>query len=70
MWGEEEEEGWRVVCQQDVEKRVVVGCGCGIGRGECWKTSPQRYHVMRLVRGTSWQESDQSDNFDRTVEVP
>jgi hypothetical protein len=22
---------------------------------------------MRLVRGTSWQESDQSDNFDRAV---
>ena len=36
----------------------------------CWKTSPQRYHVMRLVRGTSWQESDQSDNFDHAVEVP
>ena len=36
----------------------------------CWKTSPQRYHVMRLVGETSWQESDQSDNFDRAVEVP
>ena len=35
----------------------------------CWKTSPQRYHVMRLAGGTSWQESDQSDNFDCTVEV-
>ena len=31
----------------------------------CWKTSPQRYHVMRLVKESSWQESDQSDNFDR-----
>jgi len=31
---------------------------------ECWKTSPQRYHVMRLGR-TSWQESDQLENFDR-----
>ena len=31
----------------------------------CWKTSPQRYHVMRLVGESSWQESDQSDNFDR-----
>jgi len=30
----------------------------------CWKTSPQRYHVMRLGR-TSWQESDQLENFDR-----
>ena len=30
-----------------------------------WKTSPQRYHVMRLVGESSWQESDQSDNFDR-----
>jgi hypothetical protein len=38
--------------------------------GGCWKTSPQRYYVMRLVRGTSWQESDQLDNFDRAVEVP
>jgi len=36
----------------------------------CWKTSPQRYHVMRLVGETSWQESDQSENFDRAVEVP
>ena len=35
-----------------------------------WKTSPQRYHVMRLVGETSWQESDQSDNFGRAVEVP
>ena len=33
--------------------------------GGCWKTSPQRYHVMRLVGEISWQESDQSDNFDR-----
>jgi len=31
----------------------------------CWKTSPQRYHVMRLVGDISWQESDQLDNFDR-----
>jgi len=38
--------------------------------GVCWKTSPQRYHVMRLVGETSWQESDQLDNFDRAVEVP
>jgi len=30
----------------------------------CWKTSPQQYHVMRLGR-TSWQESDQLENFDR-----
>jgi len=32
-------------------------------KGGCWKTSPQRYHVMRLGR-TSWQESDQLENFD------
>jgi len=31
----------------------------------CWKTSPQRYHVMRLVGDISWQEFDQSDNFNR-----
>jgi len=36
----------------------------GVG---CWKTSPQRHHVMRLVREISWQESDQSDNFDRRL---
>jgi hypothetical protein len=36
----------------------------------CWKTSPQQYHVMRLVGETSWQESDQLDNFDCAVEVP
>ena len=33
--------------------------------GGCWKTSLQRYHVMRLVGESSWQESHQSDNFDR-----
>ena len=43
---------------------LVNGCHCS-----CWKTSPQRYHVMRLVGEISWQESDQSDNFDCTVEV-
>ena len=51
----------------------LPGGGVEAGREQscmCWKTSPQRYHVMRLVRGTSWQESDQSDNFDCTVEVP
>ena len=31
----------------------------------CWKTSPQRYHVMRLMGDISWQEFDQLDNFDR-----
>jgi len=39
----------------------------------CWKTSPQLYRVMRLVGESSWQESDQSDNFDRWskfLEIP
>jgi len=30
----------------------------------CWKTSPQQYHVIRLVGDISWQEFNQSDNFD------
>jgi len=36
-------------------------------KGGCWKTSPQQYHVMRLVGDISWQEFDQLDNFDRRL---
>ena len=32
-------------------------------KGGYWKTSPQQYHVIRLMGGISWQESNQSDNF-------
>jgi len=42
-----------------------VSLGAGKLWLECWKTSPQQYHVMRLVGETSWQGSDQSDNFNR-----
>ena len=35
----------------------------------CWKTSPQRYHVMRLVGEGSWQESEQLRPRSKFLEI-
>jgi len=31
----------------------------------CWKTSPQRYYIIRLIGEISWQKFNQLDNFNR-----